>query len=113
MNNIVDFEKDKTKIAASLLAARKKAHLSQEKAAELIGRSRSTVSRQERGKFKDISLGELYDYAKCYNVPLSTLLPGFIRYYELRGSDVSDFIKQIRDLLNALEAVAHATLNKD
>lgn len=108
----VNFEEDRAKIAASLLQARKKAHLSQEKVSELIGKSRSTVSRHETGKFKDISLGEIYDYANCYNVPLSAILPGFTYHCELRGNDLSDIIEEVDDLLNKLKEVIHFTSNK-
>ena len=59
-NKVTGFDEFKMAVSALLLQARKEAHLSQQEVTELIGKKRTTISRQERGEFKDITLGDSF-----------------------------------------------------
>ncbi len=106
-NKVTSFDEFKMAVSALLLQARKEAHLSQQEVAELIGKKRTTISRQERGEFKDITLGDIFDYAECYKVPVEKLLPCSI--INFRGHDISNIIKDLKDITDKLEAVYHFT----
>ncbi len=108
-NKVTGFDEFKMAVSALLLQARKEAHLSQQEVAELIGKKRTTISRQERGEFKDITLGDIFDYAECYKIPVERLLPCSVFKYEFKGHDISSIIEELKDMIARLEEVYHFT----